>query len=151
MQNRNMTPILQEALADTPILFLAGGRQTGKSTLAQTLIGVGQQVTLDSAATLSAARQDPEGFLEGFSGLTLIDEVQRAPELFLAIKQVVDKARRPGRFLLTGSANPLLLPQVADSLAGRMEIATLYGFTQGEASGHTDKFVDKLFSDSPRL
>jgi len=142
---------IREALGDTPVVFLGGGRQTGKSTLARSMVGSGRQVTLDSAITLAAARSDPEGFLAGFSGLTLIDEVQRAPQLFLALKLVVDRGRRPGMFLLTGSANPLLLPQVADSLAGRMEICTLFGFSQGELVGRRDCFIDRAFQSLPLI
>lgn len=92
-------------------------------------------LTLDNASVLSAAREDPQGFVQGLEGPVVLDEVQRAPELFLPIKAAVDQDTRAGRFLLTGSANVLLLPQLADSLAGRMEILTLWPFSQGELAG----------------
>ncbi len=141
------------------MVYLAGGRQTGKSTLTNALVSKG--ITLDESAPLQAARSDPDGFISGFVGLTLIDEVQRAPELFLAIKRLVDRDRssQGARFLLTGSANPLLLPNIADSLAGRMEILTLWGFAQSEITsktkaccfGESPTFVDWLFGDSKTL
>jgi predicted AAA+ superfamily ATPase len=84
---------------------------------------------------LGAARGDAAGFLAGFAQPLVLDEVQRAPELLLAIKAAVDRRRTPGRFLLTGSANVLLVPRVAESLAGRMEIVPLWPFSQGEVEG----------------
>jgi len=98
---------------------------------------------------LAAAREDAAGFLAGIAGPVVIDEVQRAPELFLAIKAAVDRDRRPGRFLLTGSANVLLVPRLAESLAGRMEILTLWPFSQGELAGAREAFVDAVFADAP--
>ncbi len=106
-----------------------------------------QYVTLDDASTLAAARYDAQGFVAGFGGAIILDEIQRAPELFLAIKAAVDQDRRPGRFLLTGSANVMLLPDLSDSLAGRMEILTLWPFSQGELEGVQEDFIDRLFGD----
>ena len=145
---RNVTSAVLEALSDTPVVLLNGARQTGKSTLAQWLAEKAhpaRYITLDDAAVLAAARDDPTGFLAGFDGPLVIDEVQRAPELFLAIKRTVDRNRIPGRFLLTGSANPLLLPKLSESLAGRMEILTLWPFSQGELERRTEDFVDRVF------
>ena len=149
--HRHLTTRVHDALADTPVVLLQGARQVGKSTLAQDLVRHGRldrYVTLDDLTTLSAARGDPAGFLAGFEGSVAIDEVQRAPELLLAIKAAVDRDRRPGRFLLTGSANVLQLPRVADSLAGRIEVLTLRPLSQGEMGGRLDGFVEAAFADA---
>lgn len=105
-------------------------------------------VTLDDPIALSLARRDPKAFLEAFPTPIMIDEVQRAPELFMAIKLNVDRDRKAGKFLLTGSANVLNLPKLADSLAGRMEIVDLLPFSQGELELSPDGFVDAVFEDS---
>ena len=146
---RNITPKIIEALSDTPVVMLNGARQTGKSTLAKSLVGekyIDRYVTLDDATALAAAKHDPAGFLAGLGESTVIDEIQRAPELFMAIKADVDRNRRPGRYLLTGSANVLLLPRLSESLAGRMEIFTLWPLSQGEFAGVRERFIDILFS-----
>lgn len=148
MYPRNLGTIVSRSLADTPVVLLHGPRQAGKSTLAQQLIADGylaRYVTLDDAIILAAALEDPAGFLSGFDGPIVLDEIQRAPELMLAIKAAVDRDRRPGRFLLTGSTKVLLLPQLADSLAGRMEIVTLLPLSQGEIAGGRERFVDRCF------
>lgn len=88
------------------------------------------------------------GFLSGLGESVVIDEIQRAPELFVAIKADVDRNRKPGRYLLTGSANVLLLPRLSESLAGRMEIFALWPLSQGEFSGVREKFIDILFSEN---
>ena len=146
---RHITARVLEALGDTPVVLLNGPRQAGKSTLAQEVAShehPARYLTLDDATTLAAARNDPQGFLAGFVGPVVIDEIQRAPELFLAIKTQVDRDRRPGRFLLTGSADVLLLPNLAESLAGRMEILTLWPFSQGEIKKNQEDFIDSVFS-----
>ena len=100
MHIRNITPHIVEALSDTPVVMINGARQTGKSTLAKSLISekhIGRYVTLDDASVLAAARHDPAGFISGLGESTVIDEIQRAPELFLAIKADVDRNRKPGR------------------------------------------------------
>ncbi len=149
MIERNITTRLRQALKDTPVVFLHGARQTGKSTLVQA-IAEGRRnasyLTLDDAATLAAATSDPAGFIGGFDGPLVLDEVQKAPALFPAIKRAVDRNRKPGRFLLTGSANVLLVPKVSESLAGRIEILTLWPFSQGEIEGVRETFVDTLFA-----
>ena len=150
MIKRWLTAPLLEALADTPVVLLNGPRQAGKSTLAQEVAShehPARYLTLDDATTLAAARSDAQGFLAGLEGRpTVIDEIQRAPELFLAIKAQVDRDRKPGRFLLTGSADVLLLPNLAESLAGRMEILTLWPFSQGEIEKTQEGFIDAIFS-----
>lgn len=149
MITRNITESILSALSDSPVVLLNGARQTGKSTLVQQL-GAGSHlaryVTLDDVTVLSAIKQDPAGFLSGIAENLIIDEIQRAPELFLAIKAQVDRNRSRGRYLLTGSANALLLPRVADSLAGRMEILTLYPFSQGEVEGRQEHFIDTVYA-----
>ena len=148
MIRRNITSNLLEALADTPVVLLNGARQTGKSTLANAIVSEtfpAKYLTLDDLSVLSAARSDPAGFLAGMEGPFIIDEAQKAPELFPAIKAAVDRNRRPGRFLLTGSANVFLLPRISESLAGRIEILTLWPFSQGEITGVKEGFIDALF------
>jgi hypothetical protein len=134
MHPRHIAPLLTDALADTPVVLINGARQSGKSTLAQTQsTGTPRQyLTLDDAVVLNAAKSDPAGFIDGLQGAGTLDEVQRVPEIFLAIKAAVDRQRQPGRFLLTGSANVLLLPGIADSLAGRMEVLSLWPLSSAE-------------------
>ena len=149
MYARNLTKNITDALGDTPVVLLNGARQTGKSTLVQWICNnqhPAQYATLDDVSVLSAAQTDPAGFLAGFSGPLVIDEIQRVPELFLALKAQVDKDRSPGRFLLTGSANVLVLPKLADTLTRRMEILSLWPFSQGEIQSHQETFVDAIFS-----
>ncbi|MBI4936655.1 MAG: ATP-binding protein [Nitrosomonadales bacterium] len=151
MYTRHILPLLNEALADTPVVLLNGARQTGKSTLVQSLSAENNRryLTLDDHVTLAAAKSDPDGFIAGINGPVTLDEVQRVPELFLAIKASVDRDRSPGRFLLTGSANVLLLPGIADSLAGRMEILSLWPLSNAEIAGApTINLADWLF-DGP--
>ncbi len=134
---------------DTPVVLLVGARQTGKTTLAGILAAEtagSRYVSLDDLTTQAAAAADPEGFVAGSGALTVIDEAHKAPLLFAAIKSSVDRDRRPGRFLLTGSTNVLFLPQVSDSLAGRMEIVRLAPFSQGEIEGVREGFIDAVFA-----
>ncbi|MGE5280768.1 MAG: ATP-binding protein [Chloroflexota bacterium] len=153
MLKRAITPSLLTALGDTPVVTLVGARQTGKSTLVTDLAEHGfraEYVTLDDPTELAAARSDPVSFVDRFDGPAILDEVQRAPEIFRPIKVTVDRDRRPGRFLLTGSANVLFVPSVADALAGRMEVLTLWPFSAAELQGQPEKrFVELLFGDEP--
>jgi predicted AAA+ superfamily ATPase len=141
-----------EALSDTPVVFLRGARQTGKTTLVRQLAEDSaeakdsrQYISLDSATALAGALDDPAGFLQGLKKPVIIDEAQRASALMLAIKEDVDRERHAGRYLLTGSANILALPGIADSLAGRMEALTLYPLSQGEIAGAQEDFIAALF------
>lgn len=152
MYRRNIAGALREALSDSPVVLLNGARQTGKSTLARSgELGEfsGGYLTLDEAGVLSAAATDPAGFISGLEGPVVLDEVQRAPELFPAIKASVDRDRSPGRFLLTGSANVMLLPRLSESLAGRMEMNALWPLSAGELSGVREGFVEAAFSGRP--
>jgi predicted AAA+ superfamily ATPase len=148
MFRRNITQELLEALADSPVLFLRGARQAGKSTLVKDLLAdafKAKYVTLDNATVLALAGGDPTAFIAGQPKPLIIDEVQRVPELLLAIKEAVDADRKAGQFLLTGSANLLTLPLVSDSLAGRMEIQTLWPLSQNEVRDRKTDFVQALF------
>jgi len=142
---RGIAENLRAALADTPVIVVQGPRQSGKSTLVQQVCDL-PYVTLDDSLALSAALQSPEGWLKSFANGAVIDEVQRAPGLMRSIKAVVDKDRRPGRFVLTGSANVLLLPKLSDSLAGRMEVFTLWPLSQQEINRSQVGFVDRWLS-----
>jgi predicted AAA+ superfamily ATPase len=145
---RHAEPRLQEALADSPVVLIHGPRQCGKTTLART---VGEPaghayLTFDDDSAREAATADPAGFVSGLPPRIILDEVQRVPMLFAALKSAVDKGRVAGRFLLTGSANVLLVPKLADSLAGRMQILRLHPLAQVELARAAPRFLDLLFA-----
>jgi hypothetical protein len=149
MIQRHITDQVREALTDTPAVLVNGARQTGKSTLVQSE-DLGEQdrqyLTFDDPGVLAAAKGDPNGFVAGLNPRVTLDEIQHVPELFPVIKAAIDRKRQPGRFLLTGSANVMLLPKLSESLAGRMEMVTVWPFSQGEINGTGETFVDSLFS-----
>lgn len=150
---RKARNLIAEALSDTRVVTLNGARQAGKSTLARLVVQACPDAVirlLDDPATLRAARDDPAGFVE-HDGLMVIDEVQLVPELFRSIKVAVDTDPRPGRFLLTGSAQVLALRQLPDALPGRMEIIELWPFSQGEIDRSPDAFIDAAFAHGPAL
>ena len=138
---------IEDAFKDTPVILLAGPRQAGKTTLVRQLAEAKnlQYLTLDDALTLLSAREDPVGMISRLDR-AVIDEIQRAPQLLLAIKKSVDEDRRPGRFLLTGSANLMAIPTVADSLAGRMETLSLLPLSQSEIEGQSANWIDNAFA-----
>ena len=137
---------VKEALSDTPVVLLVGPRRAGKTTLARKMQEAGRTyLTLDNRTTLEIAQTDPVGFIRDLDQ-AIIDEVQRAPDLFLAIKKTVDEDYRPGRFLLTGSANVMTLPRVADSLAGRIETIRMLPLARSEITGQTPTFLERLFT-----
>lgn len=165
MYERYAARKLEIARRDTPVIMLAGARQTGKSTLArqaaQTQPGerIGNKpvpsvkdvpgyFTLDEANARAQATADPQGFLESRRGenWTVLDEVQRAPDLLIAVKHDIDLNRRPGRYLLTGSADVLAIPNVAESLAGRIEIIPMHPLAQCEIEGTPPAFLSHAFS-----
>jgi len=134
-----------EALTDTPVVLIVGPRRAGKTTLVRNMGAADRTyVTLDDQTALEAARTDPAGFVRDLVRAT-IDEVQRAPERMLAIKKTVDEEHGPGRFLLTGSADVLTLPRVADSLAGRMEILRMLPLSLSEIDGVRSDFLERAF------
>lgn len=138
--------MVEEALGDTPVVVLQGARQVGKSTLAKQVLGArnGRWLSLDVTAVHAAAVADPDGFVRQGDGVLVIDELQRVPQLLRALKGAVDEDRRPGRFLVTGSADLLGLAGAQESLAGRAETVSLYGLSQGELRGVRETFVDRL-------
>jgi len=150
MYRRFINKRLRAALDDTRVVLLNGARQTGKSTIAQAIAEErgGQYLTLDDPAVAGLARSDPSALIDAAGDFLVIDEVQHAPELFPAIKMAVDRDGRPGRFLLTGSANVFLLPKLSESLAGRMEILPLQPLSQSEISGRESRLVESIFSDN---
>ena len=145
---RHLRPQVLEALAESRAVALLGARQVGKSTLVADLAATdyrARYVNLDDEATANAARADPTGLIAGISEPAVIDEIQRAPGLLLAIKQRLDSNRSRGQFLLTGSANILTLPTVTDALPGRIEYLNLWPLSQGELRDRRETFIDDLF------
>ena len=145
---RGLAEIVVDAMASARIVAMLGPRQAGKSTLARMLAGgrlPAEYLTLDDEPIRSAARADPQGFVAVLGPRTVIDEVQRGPELLLAIKSRVDGDRSPGQFLLTGSANLRRIPTVSDALPGRVDYLTLWPLTQGEIAGRREDVLSRLF------
>ena len=142
-------PHLTEALQDTPVVLMHGPRQCGKTTLARSVGDAAgyAYISFDDDVLRASVQADPVGFVSDLPEKVVLDEVQRVPELFTALKVAVDRDRRPGRFILTGSANVLLVPKLADSLAGRMEILRLHPLAQSELAAKQPNFLDALFGD----
>lgn len=147
MITRHAKEKVQDALSDTPVVAIVGPRQCGKSTLAREFESDRTYLTLDDPNDLEFAKTNPLGFLKTHGSGLIIDEIQRAPELFLPLKKVVDENRKPGSYLLTGSANVLLLPKIADSLAGRMEVIDLLPLSQSEIAEKEGDWIQSLFGD----
>jgi predicted AAA+ superfamily ATPase len=140
-----------DALVDTRIVVLQGARQVGKSTLANQILAdrAGILVTLDDPESFAFASADPTGFVtQAGDGMLVIDELQRVPELVVALKAAVDRDQRPGRFLVTGSANLLDLAATHESLAGRAERVELYPLSQRELAARDGSFIDTAFGAS---
>lgn len=140
---------IHEAMQDTPVVFVVGPRQSGKTTLAKSMMSEGEwhYLTLDDHAQFEIAKADPVGLIKNLvSEHVIIDEIQRLPNLLLTIKQVVDEHRVPGRFLLTGSSNALVQPQIADSLAGRVETIPLNTLSESEIRGTPPTFLANLLA-----
>jgi uncharacterized protein len=153
--NRKLSDKILFALKNHPVVFLNGPRQAGKSTLVQHLNKkdfIGQYVSFDNTTQMAAAASSPESFLRNRKGAMIIDEVQIVPEIFRALKLVVDdirlndKKHSNGRFLLTGSANIMALPKLSDPLVGRMSVKTLYPFGGCEIMGGKGDFINRLFA-----
>lgn len=148
LYQRHSETRLLEALADSPVVLVHGPRQCGKTTLAHT---VGERLgyaylSFDDNVVREAASADPDGFVADLPERVVLDEVQRVPSLFSALKRTVDVRRTPGRFLLTGSSHVLTVPKLADSLAGRMEVVRLHPLSQAELQREPPRFLDALFA-----
>lgn len=153
MYKRQAAAAVKKALTDTPAVFIMGPRQSGKTTLAKSLVDDSwEYITLDDPEQLALVRSDPSGFIRNLpKEHTVLDEIQRMPELFVIIKQSVDENRKPGRFLLTGSANALLLPRLSDTMLGRMETVALPPLSECEISGAEPSFLRKVLDcEAPR-
>jgi predicted AAA+ superfamily ATPase len=154
MIERKIKSQLLAALSDSPVVLIHGARQTGKSTLVKLLAESdypAKYITFDDTSVLSAALNNPSDFISEHSENLVIDEVQRAPEIFLAIKSYVDRNRKAGKFILTGSANVLLLPKISESLAGRMEILRLFPLSQNEISENNKILINELSKERINL
>ena len=145
---RHATMPLVGALRDSPVVCLLGPRQSGKSALVRRIDPARPYFTFDDPALAAAAAADPAGLVAGLPEVATLDEIQRAPALLPAIKRAVDRDRRPGRFLLTGSANLLLLSSVSESLAGRMEIVRLHPLTEAEKERKPGRLLEHLLAGS---
>ena len=145
---RKLGARLKEALQDSPVVLIQGPRQCGKTTLAQSAVhSLGYEyISFDDESALGLATTDPTGFVDHLPERVILDEVQRVPKLFASLKLAIDRHRTAGRFILTGSVNILQIPQMTDSLAGRMEILRLHPFSQNELAQKTSGFLDILFS-----
>ncbi|HET6508434.1 MAG TPA: ATP-binding protein [Baekduia sp.] len=151
---RRLAPLVAEGIDDARIVFLAGARQVGKTTLIRHLTRADGdrpmlELSLDDTATREAASADPAGFVAGFGGPTFIDEIQRVPELLLELKRAVDADVVPGRFVITGSANVLASKRILDALPGRIDRFTLWPLAQAEIEGGAVNLVDALFAAAP--
>lgn len=135
------------ALRDTPVVAINGARQVGKSTLVRNVqySGTVEVVTFDDPATRSAAAYDPRSFVSRDVDTLVIDEAQLEPSIFRSIKAEVDRDRRPGRFVITGSSRLLAAPDMADALVGRVETIELWPFSQVELENTSHSFVDRAF------
>ncbi|MHB1469534.1 MAG: ATP-binding protein, partial [Solirubrobacteraceae bacterium] len=149
---RHAATLIAEALQDTRIVAVEGPRQAGKSTLCSAIAASAgmRSMTLDEDGARRAADEDPAGFVASLGAHAFIDELQRVPDLVLALKAAVDRDPRPGRFLVTGSANLLLAPRVGDSLAGRVERIPLRPFSQAEIERtRPPAWLDEIWDGAP--
>lgn len=151
LYERFITKAIETALSDTPCLLLTGPRQSGKTTLINQWSTSSRSLSFDNWSVLHQAKNDPEAFIEGLvaanpSQLIVLDEIQYVPELFLPIKRIIDQNRRPGMFLLTGSANLLSWAKTPDSLVGRIEYASLYPLSLLEIMGKKTIWLENLFA-----
>lgn len=148
---RNIIDEILRALKRSPAILIGGARQVGKTSLLKKMGGPlsYSYTTLDDLESRSYALEHPKDFIETLTKPAIIDEVQRASDLPLAIKKDIDEHRIPGRYALAGSTNPILLPKLSDALVGRMAILRMYPLSQGELIGHKETFIEQLFSDKP--
>ncbi|MBP7075245.1 MAG: ATP-binding protein [Rhabdochlamydiaceae bacterium] len=153
MYKRHILKELEQCLKIFPAVLLTGARQTGKTTLVDELAQSGDYyfVSLDDDIALASAERDPSGWLASLPKPVIIDEVQRALGIFLAMKLDIYKNKAPGRYLLTGSSNPFLSSDLADSLAGRMGVLNLFPLSQGELAGKEETFINKIFAQEFKI
>lgn len=152
--DRNMTDTILYAMRFARVVGLLGPRQAGKSTLVRKLAEEqlsAEYISLDEGPVRSLAGADPAGFVAARGRRTVIDEIQRVPELMLAIKARVDRDPTAGQFLITGSANLRRIPTVSDALPGRVDYLTLWPLTQGEIAGRRDTFLAQMFAGEPPM
>jgi uncharacterized protein len=152
--DRRMEPLIDEGIDDARIVFVAGARQVGKTTLVRLITRPDgerpmRELSLDEKTTRDAANSDPAGFVAGLGGPAFIDEIHRAPDLLLALKKAVDDDAVPGRFVITGSANVLASKRILDALPGRIDRFTLWPLAQAEIERGRVNFVDALFAGEP--
>lgn len=155
MYKRYIAENIIESLIDSPVVLVNGARQVGKSTLCKSLLSEGlfnaEYITFDDQSILESAKADPIGFFKDLPDNLVLDEIQRAPELFLSLKKLIDDDRSRRKIILSGSANILVLPKLGDSLAGRMEIYDLWPLSQDEIRGKKSNFLDILLSDNKKF
>jgi uncharacterized protein len=147
---RSLKKSIVEGAKLSPVIVINGARQTGKSTIAKELIDQGvfsNYLTLDDPNVVANIMNDPENYLKSLPVGTVIDEVQKLPSIFGILKKIVDENRIPGRFIITGSANILLLPKISESLAGRTDINTIMPLSQVEIIESKMNFVDFLYEN----
>ncbi|MDR3359874.1 MAG: DUF4143 domain-containing protein, partial [Bifidobacteriaceae bacterium] len=147
---RNVEPLVWATLEDTPVTVIQGARQVGKSWLTQSVVERlgGTVYSLDNPTTLARVKADPFAFTtQPTTAVVAFDEAQRLPELMVAIKAAVDMDRRPGRFLVTGSADLLHVTGARESLAGRAGTVNLAGLSQGELRGVKDDLIGRMAQD----
>lgn len=150
MIKRTLSKRLREAAATFPVVTVTGPRQSGKTTLVRAEFRDYAYVSLELPDQRSFALEDPRGFLSQFRGPVVLDEAQRAPELFSYIQSAVDERDQPGQFILTGSHNFLLLQGISQSLAGRCAVLHLLPFSLSELAARAALSIDKLGSELPR-
>lgn len=149
---RYLEPRLIETVGDTPACVILGARQSGKSTFVEHFARTRayEYVTFDDPAAVGAMDADPVGYLESLGPRVVLDEVQRIARHFTSIKLLIDRDRQPGRFVMTGSANILAVPQLGDSLAGRMALLRMHPLSQVEMRSAEARFLDALFASEWR-
>lgn len=147
---RAITPTLRRAVSRYPVVTLTGPRQSGKTTLVRRVFPKHAYVSLEAPDERQFALEDPRGFLAQFTKPVVLDEAQRAPDLFSYIQTVVDERNRPGQFILTGSQNFLLMAKISQSLAGRCAVLHLLPFSQAELAGRRSRPVERLAGPIPR-
>ncbi len=150
MLRRTLATPLKQAARQYPVVTVTGPRQSGKTTLVRAAFPRHEYASLEDPDTRAFALEDPRGFLAQFAGRVILDEVQRAPDLFSYIQTIVDQEDIPGRYVLSGSQNFLLLRSISQSLAGRSAVFHLLPFSLGELQARQSFPLEKLGKEVPR-